>query len=626
MHSTRNITHVSLVLYVFANGAVASRSTSAPVASEAITPESSAHAATVPGCTYHDGAPLTIFCESCGTSICRKCESAFHSLHGTVPLVTKSAENETTLKELLPVFAKGQKGIADKLQELRRVKENFEKVEEKAKTQMQLQYDYIKLQLDTYLDDQMKILEKVKRDELLKVEEETTKLHQQSQEMKRLEEKGLELMDQKGSLNFIIESNALLQKRHLAEMTHGSQSTWTHTAEPVYQRPIYWQAAESEEFRQLIQDQILGQLRIQEPQQIGSSAEIGEPGTRRVGSSFPASNFQGSHFSLASQTSSGRSRSAESLPYSSTHSLADPSRFYRQRRYGLRGSFTSLQEEPTYMRNQSESIAWMASDSTRKLPTATEVSAELQFRTGKSPSGTNLKVFHDALFTEESNWISGCTKNRIMKNETILANVHGPKYKVMVSKGKTDEFADVPTVMALRGENIFYAKKGRNEIFALNTHSHTLNLKYVSDDAPIQAMCCSKDRLFLKTPDFIRVLDSRFNPMNPIPLENDDTHSYDVDMCFVQNHDLDLDLHHQGAPAAGHVIVYSKSAPNSYVRAVNNLGDVVWQVDHSQMDSRFDACSVTSSTAGDVLIADRGTNTVGTSVFLFVQQGLPISF
>ena len=114
------------------------------------------------------------------------------------------------------------------------------------------------------LDDQMKILDKVKRDELLKVEEETSKLHQQSQEMKRFEEKGLELMDQKGSLNFIIESNALLQKRHLAEMTHGSQNTWTHTAEPVYQRPIYWQAAESEEFRQLIQDQILGQLRIQE--------------------------------------------------------------------------------------------------------------------------------------------------------------------------------------------------------------------------------------------------------------------------------------------------------------------------------------------------------------------------
>ena len=360
---------------------------------------------------------------------------------------------------------------------------------------------------------------------------------------------------------------------------------------------------------------------------MGSPLEITEQGTTRVGSSFPASNFQGSHFSLASQTSSRRSRSVESLPYSSTHSLADPSRFYRQSRYGLRGSFTSLQEEPTYMRNQSESIAWMASDYTRKLPTATEVSAELQYRTGKSPSGTNLKVFHDALFTEESNWISGCTKNRFMKNETILANVHGPKYKVMVSKGKTDEFADVPTIMVLRGENIFYAEKGRNEIFALTTHSHTLNLKYVSDDAPIQAMCCSKDRLFLKTLDFIRVLDSRFNPMNPIPFENDDTHSYDVDMCFVQNHDLDLDLHHQGAPAAaGHVIVYSKSAPNSYVRAVNNLGDVVWQVDHSRVDSRFDACSVTSSAAGDVLIADRGTNTVGPSVFLFVQQSLSISF
>ena len=158
-------------------------------------------------------------------SICSKCKSGFHNSHGTVPLVTKSAENETMLRELLPIVEKREKEIADKLEELRKVKDNFEKLEEKAKTQMRLQYDYIKLQLDTFLDDQMKILENVKRDELLKVEQETTKLHQQSQEMKRFEEKGLELMDQKGSLNFIIESTALLQKRHLAEMTHGSQNT-----------------------------------------------------------------------------------------------------------------------------------------------------------------------------------------------------------------------------------------------------------------------------------------------------------------------------------------------------------------------------------------------------------------
>ena len=192
-----------------------------------------------------------------------------------------------------------------------------------------------------------------------------------------------------------------------------------------------------------------------------------------------------------------------------------------------------------------------------------------------------------------------------MKNETILANIYRPKYKVMVSKGRADDFADVPTIMVLRGENIFYAKKGRNEIFGFNIHSHTFSLKYVCDDATFQAMCCSRDQLFVNSPDNIRVLGSRFNPVNTIPLENDDAHGYDVDMCFV-----DLD-HQQGAVGtAGYIIIYSKSAPNSYVRVVNSLGDVVWQVDHSQMDSRFDACSVTASAAGDVLIADRGTNKV----------------
>ena len=229
-------------------------------------------------------------------------------------------------------------------------------MEEKAKTQIQLQYDSIKLQLDIFLDDQMKNLEKMKKNELQSIEQETTQLEQRHQEIKTLEEKGLELMEHKGSSSFVSESNALLEKRHLAKMTHVSQNIRNPPAEPSYQRPTYWQGADSEEFRQLVQAEILGHFSIQQSQELVSPAAIIDPGTPRRSISFPASNIQGSFFSLTSQTPSRRSKSADSLRYSSTHSLADPSRFYRQKRYGLRGSFTSLQEEPTFMRNPPESI------------------------------------------------------------------------------------------------------------------------------------------------------------------------------------------------------------------------------------------------------------------------------
>ena len=84
-------------------------------------------------------------------------------------MVTKTEETEKTLKELLPVFVKREEETVNKLEELKKFKESFEKLEEKAKTQIRLQYDSIKLQLDTFLDDQMKMMEKVNKDELLKI-------------------------------------------------------------------------------------------------------------------------------------------------------------------------------------------------------------------------------------------------------------------------------------------------------------------------------------------------------------------------------------------------------------------------------------------------------------------------
>ena len=183
-------------------------------------------------------------------------------------------ETEKALKKLLPVLVKREEEIADKLEEFRKFKENFEKLEEKAKTQIRLQYDCIKLQLDTFLDDQMKMLEKVKRDELLNIEQETTKLLQSSQEMKTFEEKGLELLEQKDSLNFITESKTLLNKSHLIEVVQGSPNTYVSASEPVYQRPIYWQAAESEEFRQLIEGQILGHFSFQQSHKLGNPGDF----------------------------------------------------------------------------------------------------------------------------------------------------------------------------------------------------------------------------------------------------------------------------------------------------------------------------------------------------------------
>ena len=133
--------------------------------------------------------------------------------------------------------------------------------------------------------------------------------------MKRFEEKGLELMDQKGSLNFIIESNCTSAKASL-----GRNDTWLpkHLDPHCRTRLPTSNLLASGRIRRISTTHTRPDPRsIKDPRTTTNrkfNRRLGSQEPRRVGSSFPASNLQGSHFSLASQTSSRRSRSAGVSP------------------------------------------------------------------------------------------------------------------------------------------------------------------------------------------------------------------------------------------------------------------------------------------------------------------------
>ena len=64
---------------------------------------------------------------------------------------------------------------------------------------------------------------------------------------------------------------------------------------------------------------------------------------------------------------------------------------------------------------------------------------------------------------------------------------------------------------------------------------------------------------------------------------------------------------------ADHVIIVSKSAPDGFVRALNYLGHVIWNIDcqtNPELGQRFSPCCVSSLPFGEVVMADRSVNKV----------------
>ena len=102
----------------------------------------------------------------------------------------------------------------------------------------------------------------------------------------------------------------------------------------------------------------------------------------------------------------------------------------------------------------------------------------------------------------------------------------------------------------------------------------------------------------------------------------------DVDMCLINDKDgkyvsmflssaaTQSGKRKSATQASGHadkIVVISTSIPSPSVRAVSQTHRLIWELNYrtsTQIDIRFNPCSVTASESGDVFIADRGKNRV----------------
>ena len=223
----------------------------------------------------------------------------------------------------------------------------------------------------------------------------------------------------------------------------------------------------------------------------------------------------------------------------------------------------------------------------------------ISFTNIKIFEGSHLNTFSSVLFSVNSLWISGWNKNWRHAKTTVLLNVDLPEYNMLSKEKKTDQNADLPTIMVPHGDQIIFMMKGGNEIFTFNTKTGTFRVAHSSSKLKVAAMCGGDYNFFLlnrKQLGYIQILDPRFVGEGKITTDLWNFQDCDMDMCLVKK------------SSGSHTIIITTSFPHGSVRAISKDKGELWKIDGSKepLDATFSSCSVSSCRSGDTFVADQG--------------------
>ena len=580
----------------------------------------------VSSCPRHPGCLLDLFCEFCMNSICIECKADSHGLHDTVPIAHKATEVRYRLQvDLNDSMAKSVE-IREVLKRLEKSREEFEASVRKAADEMRRHLTNVTGQLTKVYNRQCDIINDAKRRQLIKFNEDLKKLRSLSQQRINAEEHIKALLKQSGSSSFIYRSNMFLayEFKKPSNDLEELESSWSR---PIFTPPSLGLVVDSDVFSNHLEEHILGHFDAEE-------AVVGNPlndfSHAKNRTSLLASTLSlqcPSLYSINSdmaETSTPASMSRWSL---FDHSLA--SNELQLETSGDLQSSTGNPVTPTTPPIAMPNHVYTEESSTR-------IAAELMYYTDRSPKGTHLKEFFNALFMDESMWVSGWTRNKGRKNDTILIKVQGADYHVLVKRKSSDDKAHIPTIMHRFGEYILLAKKGGSHLFTFNTHSHEFKARPGIAGLSLAAMCCDKSHLYILDRNNLRtikLLNFRFSYIRSISTGLEETHRGEADMCLVSYGAKDQDpAGTHTTSGQDHFLVISKSAPNGFLRAIGCNGQLLWEVNHKhnpQLDADFDPCCLTSSETGQIFVVERDKDKVcllnRSGLYLGVAKLVPAS-
>ena len=556
-------------------------------------------------CPRHTGFPLNLFCGQCNFAICSDCNHTNHRNHKIIPLIQKSKELIEGLGSVLVSCHEQEKEIERRSSILRKSNQDIEDTTAIAIQQMDEQRRHINTQIDRVFKAQVDVINKAKREEQSRFETEMALLQNMNKHRKDMEETSRQLLKQVTSPDFISRSNTFLLYNQLKELPKDGYKVWKLW---MYRRPSYKQTLDPEQFREYVQQNILGYFAPDRSSLLVSDNT--DPSQVHL-------TRQGSIQSLYSDTSQ--------LLFMSTVS-----------------GFPALDKQHEFLTQ------------TSTKPVRKTLAELVSYVNLERFEGSHLKIFSSAFFSGESMWICGWSKGGFLANhDTVLLNVEVPDYKTILKQKKSDTKAELPTIMIPFRDVILFAKKFGSEIYSFKHQSLKFQRVLVGADLSVAAMCSSNDRVFIlnqKQADYIRVLDSRFQAEGKIPTGLGDVRGCETDISLIGEHQHSVRStlssspsrmsssvdHTQSAfqsPAEfhrsssfrdkhhiDHTLVICTSNPHASLRAVNQMEGVVWQVDsrtNPELGSEFNPCSVSASETGDIYFTDSTTDKASFQIILY---------
>ena len=522
-------------------------------------------------CDAHRGRPLDLFCQHCRFFICQACHS-WHKGHNVVGVQEE--------REKLMSFLRGWKSQSNEADrrhtEVCRCINLIVSSSDKAEKQMTERFHFLKGELAMVYTGEIEKLKGLKRNQLQKLENEASELEQISINSKVIQENGSRLLEQVATSNFISNASTFMFENEAAKLPEEHEA--------IIRRLQYMSPKVApQNLRIYLKEYLLG-LFV-------------DPMFNEHGPRLQHGQFKGSMQSLVSVGGDSQTTA------------------YTEQSAGSRLSLQEM-ENLSITEEQEEEFA-------RSTLVSPNLTIEIMSKTSlKHFKGTNLKIFFSALFQGNSMWICGWSRNVLGNNDTVLLNVEVPGYNVVLKEKKRDPKAELPTIMFPHEDSILFAKRGGNEIFGFNTQTHKYKRMASFADLALAAMCGAGEEVYFldsKSPEHIRILDSSLRFSGMIPTGLGKVKECSMDMCLVAG----SFSFPSSAGSKDHTIILSVSVPHASVRAVNHYHGVLWQLDcrsrPDRLDLTFNPCSVSSTSSGDIYVADRGTDRVRIfNLFLFL--------
>ena len=190
-------------------------------------------------CQDHKGFPVNLFCNQCNASICGRYNSALHREHAIVPLIEIIEEERRYLAEFLQTVGKRATEAEERERDIsvtsKKVEMSVSVVEQKVKEQ----YEYVKKELDAAYKEEMEEIKKRAEKDMRKLTEESDELHKFVEEVRDIEERGIDMLQEEECSKFIDNVSTFLQNKEAIlyrDLRERNIKRIQYT-EPVYKQP-----------------------------------------------------------------------------------------------------------------------------------------------------------------------------------------------------------------------------------------------------------------------------------------------------------------------------------------------------------------------------------------------------